>query len=86
MHGHAANVEWILGTAEDLVSLAAKHGGVAAVTLANAIHLVDRAHLFRATKKRSDRDAVLRLSPTALRCGSRTPPGRTPCAPAWKAG
>ncbi len=50
LDGQAGNVEWILGTAEDLVAISAKHGGVGAITLANAIHLVDRAQLFAAAQ------------------------------------
>ncbi len=43
-------MEWILGTAQDLIPISAKYGRVGAVTLANAIHLVDRAQLFIAAK------------------------------------
>ncbi|MGH3473047.1 MAG: class I SAM-dependent methyltransferase [Nocardioidaceae bacterium] len=46
----ADNTEWIRGTASDLDSLAARYGGVGAITLANAIHLVDRVQLFDAAK------------------------------------
>ncbi|MDQ2750636.1 MAG: class I SAM-dependent methyltransferase [Actinomycetota bacterium] len=45
-----SNVEWILGSADDLVAIAAPYGGVEAVTLANSIHLVDRAQLFAAAR------------------------------------
>ncbi|WP_426515599.1 class I SAM-dependent methyltransferase [Diaminobutyricibacter sp. McL0618] len=44
------NVQWIRGTADDLESIAAAYDGVGAITLANAIHLVDRARLFAAAK------------------------------------
>jgi SAM-dependent methyltransferase len=43
-------VDWILGTADDLEAISARCGPVGAVTLANAIHLVDRARLFTAAK------------------------------------
>ena len=39
-------VRWTLGAAADLTGIAAQHNGVGAVTLANAIHLVDRRQLF----------------------------------------
>jgi SAM-dependent methyltransferase len=51
--GHATavtNVQWIRGTADDLESIAAGYGGVGAITVANAIHLIDRARLFDAAK------------------------------------
>ncbi|MGH3672714.1 MAG: class I SAM-dependent methyltransferase [Pseudonocardiaceae bacterium] len=44
----ASNVEWILGPAQDLVSIAAKYSDIDAVTVANAIHLVDCVQLFQA--------------------------------------
>lgn len=40
------NVQWIRGTAEDLAQIAAKLGGLGAITMANTIHLVDRDKLF----------------------------------------
>lgn len=49
--GDASNVEWILGSADDLVAISVRYGGVEAVTLANAIHLVDRAQLFDAARE-----------------------------------
>lgn len=50
-HRSALNhVEWVLGTADDLVAVSARYGPVHAITLANAIHLVDRARLFTAAK------------------------------------
>jgi SAM-dependent methyltransferase len=39
-------LRWTLGTAADLTGIAAEHNGVGAITLANAIHLVDRRQLF----------------------------------------
>lgn len=57
LDARAVNVEWIGGTAGDLGPIAARYGGVDAITLANAIHLVDRAQLFNAAQ-------------TALRPGS----------------
>ncbi len=42
------NVKWVRGTSDDLEGIAEPLGGVGAVTLANAIHLVDRARLFSA--------------------------------------
>ena len=42
----AGELRWILGTAADLPGIAAQHNGVGAITLANAIHLVDRQRLF----------------------------------------
>jgi SAM-dependent methyltransferase len=45
-----ANVQWIRGTSGDLESIAGRFDGVGAITLANAIHLVDRAQLFEAAK------------------------------------
>lgn len=40
------NVHWVRGTADDLESIAAGYDGIGAITVANAIHLVDRARLF----------------------------------------
>lgn len=54
LDGGTSNVEWVLGRAHDLVPICAAHGDVGAVTLANAIHLVDRAQLL------SDAKSVLR--------------------------
>jgi len=48
--GPASSVEWRLGTADDLLDISAQHGLVGAITLANAIHLVDRARLFAAAR------------------------------------
>lgn len=45
-----SRVDWIRGSADDLVAISARYGGVDAVTLANAIHLVDRAQLFGAAR------------------------------------
>ncbi|MGN6761296.1 MAG: methyltransferase domain-containing protein [Leifsonia sp.] len=42
------NVDWIRGTADDLRIIAAGYGGVGAITVANAIHLMDRDSLFTA--------------------------------------
>lgn len=42
----ASNVEWMLGSAEEVAAICANYRGVAAITLANAIHLVDRERLF----------------------------------------
>lgn len=47
----AINVEWIHGTSDNLESIAELSGGVAAITVANAIHLLDRDSLFRAARK-----------------------------------
>jgi SAM-dependent methyltransferase len=46
----AENLEWIDRSADDLGPIAARYGGVDAITLANAIHLVDRARLFYAAR------------------------------------
>lgn len=46
----ARNVDWIVGAAQDLVAIAATYGDVSAVTVANAIHLVDRTQLFQAAQ------------------------------------
>jgi SAM-dependent methyltransferase len=43
----ATNVRWICGTSEDLDSIAQQVGRIGAITVANAIHLMDRATLFR---------------------------------------
>jgi SAM-dependent methyltransferase len=43
-------VDWGLGTSADVPELAGRFAGVSAITLANAIHLVDRARLFAAAK------------------------------------
>jgi len=45
-----ANVEWRLGVADDVEDISAQYGLVGAITLANAIHLVDRARLFAAAR------------------------------------
>lgn len=44
------DVQWTVGTAADLTRLAASCGGVDAITVANAIHLIDRSQLFVAAK------------------------------------
>lgn len=45
-----SNVRWVRGTADDLEAIAEEYDGIGAITLANAIHLVDRARLFEAAK------------------------------------
>lgn len=42
----ANSVHWIRGAATDLPDLAAEHGPLSAITLANVIHLLDRNRLF----------------------------------------
>jgi SAM-dependent methyltransferase len=44
--GPANIVEWIVGTVDDLPEISAQYGLVGAITVANAIHLVDRGPLF----------------------------------------
>jgi hypothetical protein len=44
----STNVEWIRGTADDLRTIAAGYRGVGVITVANAIHLIDRDTLFTA--------------------------------------
>lgn len=44
------NIEWVSGSVEKLDSIVARYGPLGAITLANAIHLVDRTQLFRATR------------------------------------
>ena len=39
-------ISWMLGSATDLPRIAAQHGPISAVTLANVIHLLDRPRLF----------------------------------------
>lgn len=50
LDARAVNVEWIDGAAGDVGRIAARHGGVDAITLANVIHLLDRARLFNAAQ------------------------------------
>lgn len=44
--GQIGNVDWILGTTRELELVTARYGRLDAVTLANSVHLVDRADLF----------------------------------------
>lgn len=46
----ATNIEWICGTSDDLASIAQRVGEIRAITVANAIHLIDRAMLFGAAQ------------------------------------
>lgn len=43
-------VHWVLGSSDDVPDIADRFGGISAITLANAIHLLDRARLFAAAK------------------------------------
>lgn len=44
------NVDWVLGSADELDRIAARYSPVAAVTVANTIHLLDRPALFAAAR------------------------------------
>jgi len=74
--GGQSSVTWILGTSDDLNAIADHDGPVAAITLANAIHLVDRHQLFTDARTALQPGGTLVIIANGTHFGSRTPPGR----------
>jgi SAM-dependent methyltransferase len=58
---NASNVEWMLGSADEVAAICANYRGVAAITLANAIHLVDRDRLFSEARTALPRGRALAI-------------------------
>ncbi|MEU2615314.1 class I SAM-dependent methyltransferase [Micromonospora sp. NPDC007271] len=86
LKGGRANAAWLLGTDRDLPVLSRLLGDrtVGAVTVAVAIHFMDRDTLFRAARPLLRPGGGIAVITNGTRCGYRTLSGLGHCVDAWK--